>query len=156
MWYPLTEEGFSMRTLIALTVVSVLALGCATATPTQKGAVTGSAIGAGLGAIIGHQSGETGKGALIGAAAGGLAGGLLGDAMANQFCPTCGRTQFSNMTNCPVDGTPLRAKGAIPQTAQQQRAEDSLPKFCATCGRSYPASASYCAEDGTSLKQKTS
>lgn len=143
-----------MQRTLSLMGLSALILGCATATPTQKGALTGSAIGAGLGAIIGHQSGDTAEGALIGAAAGGLGGALLGDVMASQFCPTCGRDYFADQTHCPMDGTALRLKGAPPQTAQQQRVEDNLPKFCSTCGSSYPEGAAYCAEDGTALKVK--
>ena len=143
-----------MRTLISVGIVAFFVIGCATATPTQWGALAGSAIGAGLGAIIGHQSGDTGKGALIGAATGGLAGALIGDAMATQFCPTCGRDYFGGQTHCQLDGTQLRRKGAPARTQQQVQAQANLPKFCNTCGRSYPASASYCAEDGTALKEK--
>jgi len=144
-----------MKRVATFLVLCGFVLGCATATPTQKGAVAGSAIGAGLGAIIGHQSGEAGKGALIGAAAGGLGGALVGDAMATKFCPSCGRDYFSDQNNCPLDGAMLRAKGAPPQTAQQQSSETSLPKFCATCGRSYPEDKCYCPEDGAQLKNKT-
>ena len=144
-----------MRRLFVFAIVGFLAAGCATTTPTQKGALAGSAVGAGLGAIIGHQSGDAGKGALIGAAAGGLGGALLGDAMASRVCPTCGRDYFADQTHCPLDGAALRSKGAPPQTAQQQSVEGSLPKFCSVCGRSYPANATYCSEDGTQLKLKT-
>ena len=145
-----------MKKVVSVVVLGFLVVGCATATPTQKGAVAGSAIGAGLGAIIGHQSGDTAKGALVGAAAGGLGGALLGDAMATKFCPACGRDSFSDQTHCPLDGTPLRDKGALPQTNQQQQAQTSLPKFCPTCGRSYPENAAYCSEDGAALKAKQS
>jgi hypothetical protein len=138
-------------TLLALLVLSA---GCASATPTQKGALGGSAIGAGLGAMIGHQSGNTAEGALIGAAAGGLGGALLGDAMATQFCPTCGRDYFGDQTHCQIDGTALRHKGSPAQTAQQQQTEQSLPKFCSVCGKGYPMAASYCPADGTELKAK--
>lgn len=143
-----------MKKLIGFMALSMLALGCASATPTQKGAGTGALLGAGLGAIIGHQSGETAAGAAIGAAAGGLGGAVIGDAMATKFCPTCGRQETGGVNNCPVDGSVLRLKGAPAQTAQQQSTEESLPKFCATCGRNYPESKSYCAEDGTQLKSK--
>ncbi len=143
-----------MRKALSLFAVSVLAVGCASATPGQKGALGGSAVGAGLGAIIGHQSGHTAEGALIGAAAGGLGGALVGEAMATQFCPTCGRSYFSDQTHCQFDGTPLRSKGAPPQNTQQQQSQENFPKFCSVCGRSYPASATYCSEDGTALKTK--
>jgi len=146
-----------MRTFLPLGVVALLIAGCATATPTQKGAVTGSAIGAGLGAIIGHQSGETGEGALIGAAAGGLAGALIGDAMASQFCPSCGRDYLStDGPSCPLCGAALRPKGAPAQTAQQQQSEASLAKFCPTCGRGYGAEANNCSIDGSGLKTRHS
>ena len=96
------------RMLKGLLVLTVLLAGCASASPTQKGALGGSVIGAGLGAIIGHQSGHAGTGALIGAAAGGLAGGLAGDALASRFCSVCGRQYFSDQVSCSVDGSPLR------------------------------------------------
>ena len=143
-----------MRKLAMWVILGFVAMGCATTTPTQKGAVAGSAIGAGLGAIIGHQSGNAGKGALIGAAAGGLGGALIGDAAATKFCPTCGRQAFGDQTHCALDGTELRTKGAIPQTSQQQNTEVSLPMYCPACGRSYAAGSAYCAEDGTPLKEK--
>ncbi len=143
-----------MKNTMAVALLGFLVTGCATATPTQKGAVAGSAIGAGLGAIIGHQSGDTGKGALIGAAAGGLGGALIGDAAATKFCPTCGRDSFGDQTHCALDGTPLRTKGAPPQAEQQQGAQADLPKFCSDCGKSYAENATYCSEDGTALKSK--
>lgn len=147
-----------MRKYLVLVSVSVLAAGCASATPTQKGALGGSAIGAGLGAIIGHQSGHTAEGALIGAAAGGVGGALVGDAAATQFCPTCGRDYFGDQTHCQMDGTPLRHKGAPAQTSsaqpQQEPTQESLPKFCSSCGRSYSASTTYCPEDGSALKTR--
>ena len=143
-----------MRKYVSLAVLSFLVVGCATATPTQKGAVAGSALGAGLGAIIGHQSGNTAEGALIGAAAGGIGGALVGDAAASKFCPTCGRDYWSDQTHCQMDGTPLRSKGAPAQTSQQQQTQENLPKFCSTCGRSYTAGVTYCPEDGSALKSK--
>ena len=99
-----------MKTTLALLTLCIAAVGCASATPTQKGALGGSAIGAGLGAIIGHQSGHTAEGALIGAAAGGLGGALIGDAMATQFCPTCGRTYAASASYCDADGTALKSR----------------------------------------------
>ncbi len=145
-----------MKNFVGFLALCVLAMGCASATPTQQGALGGSAIGAGIGAIIGHQSGHTAEGALIGAAAGGLGGALVGDAMASKFCPTCGRQYTGGQNNCPLDGTALRMKGAPAQTTQQQSTETNLPKFCSVCGRSYPADKTYCSEDGTQLKQKQS
>lgn len=143
-----------MRNALTLLALLVFSTGCASTTPTQKGALGGSALGAGLGAIIGHQSGNTAEGALIGAAAGGLGGALIGDAMAGRFCPTCGRDYFNDQTHCQMDGTPLRSKGAPPQTAREQQSEQSLPKFCSACGKSYSASASFCPDCGTELKTK--
>ena len=145
-----------MKAFAYLAFVSFLVSGCATATPTQKGAVAGSAVGAGLGAIIGHQSGDTGKGALIGAAAGGLGGALLGDTVASKFCPTCGRDYLAtDPDHCPLDGAVLRSKGAPAQTAQQQQAQTSQPKFCPTCGGAFSQEATFCPKDGTELKQRS-
>ena len=65
--------------------LAVMAMGCETATPTQRGAAVGAGLGAVGGAIIGNQMhGQSGEGALIGAAAGGLAGALIGDGKAQQ------------------------------------------------------------------------
>jgi len=139
-----------------IVALCLLTAGCASASPTQKGAVAGSVLGAGLGAIIGHQSGDTGKGALVGAAAGGLTGALVGDAMAKKFCPTCGRNYFSSQSHCAVDGTLLKSQGAPAQTTQQQQAQESLPQFCSTCGRSFTADKTYCHVDGTQLQEKQS
>ena len=139
-------------------IFSILALalaGCATATPTQKGAVGGSMIGAGIGAIVGHQSGHAAEGALIGAAAGGLGGALVGDAMASQFCPTCGREYFADQTHCPMDGTPLRRKGAPARTAEQQKTQTAMSFFCPACGYQGEKEG-FCPNDGTKLKAKTS
>ena len=145
-----------MRKIVAVAALGFWVMGCASASPTQKGALGGSAIGAGLGAIIGHQSGHTAEGALIGAAAGGLGGALVGDAMGNRFCPTCGREYMSDVTHCPIDGTAVRMKGGPAETssAQQQSTEANLPKFCPVCGKSYAESVTYCSEDGTALKSK--
>ena len=143
-----------MKKTAGFVTLCLFAMGCASATPTQQGALGGSAIGAGLGAIIGHQSGHTAEGALIGAAAGGLGGAVIGDAMASKFCPTCGRQYTGGQNNCPLDGTALHMKGVPAQTAQQQNKETDLPKFCPKCGRNYPEDKSYCSEDGAELKQK--
>ena len=143
-----------MRKILSFAILTIWLTGCASASPTQKGAVGGSAIGAGIGAIIGHQSGNTVEGALIGAAAGGLGGALIGEAMSTQFCPTCGRSYTGGQTHCPLDGTALRTKGAPPQTAQQQNVETGLSKYCPACGRSYGDDKTYCSVDGTQLKQK--
>jgi hypothetical protein len=146
-----------MQHRVCLVVLSLAIAGCASATPTQKGAVTGSAIGAGLGAIIGHQSGDTAEGALIGAAAGGLAGALIGDAMATKFCAACGRDYLAGDNYCLQHNPPvaLQLKGAPAQTAQEQQVQAGLPKFCPTCGDNYPESASFCGKDGTALKTKS-
>lgn len=145
-----------MRAIVVLLALGIAVAGCASASPTQKGAVAGSVLGAGLGAIIGHQSGDAGKGALIGAAAGGLGGALVGDAMASKFCPTCGRNYFADQINCPLDGAALRSKGAPAQTAQQQQVETGLPMFCPSCGRDYADAAKHCSACGTALKAKQS
>lgn len=151
-----SRREFLMRAIVVLLALSIAVAGCASASPTQKGAVAGSVLGAGLGAIIGNQSGNAGKGALIGAAAGGLGGALIGDAMASKFCPTCGRNYFADQMNCPLDGAPLHSKGAPAQTTQQQQVETGLSKFCPSCGRGYHEEANHCSVDGTALKAKQS
>jgi surface antigen len=57
----------------------LLACGCASMTPTEKGVGTGGLIGAGTGALIGKATGNTGAGAVIGAGVGALTGGLIGN-----------------------------------------------------------------------------
>jgi len=150
--------------MISLLVGVLFILGCAEATPTQKGAGLGALVGAGAGAIIGHQSGHTGEGALIGAAAGGLGGALIGDATAGKFCPTCGAQYGNSYDVCPKDGTTLRYRGqsasagtaattAEPQV-QAQENDATLPKYCPVCGANYPDNIRYCSKDGTELRYK--
>ena len=115
----MTQIMMKEKILFVLLSLVLLATGCASTTPGQKGALMGSAAGAGLGAIIGHQAGRrTAEGAIIGAAAGGLGGALLGEAAASKFCPTCGRTYFADQMNCPMDGTLLQTKGNRAAPAQ--------------------------------------
>lgn len=73
--------------LIGLTVVAMLASGCADMSATQRGTATGAGVGAGLGAIIGATAGSggrAGKGALIGGAAGALIGNIWSNRMEQQ------------------------------------------------------------------------
>ncbi|HEX8614761.1 MAG TPA: OmpA family protein [Telluria sp.] len=73
--------------LIGLTVVAMMATGCADMSATQRGTATGAGVGAGLGAIIGATSGHggrAGKGALIGGAAGALIGNIWSNRMEQQ------------------------------------------------------------------------
>lgn len=97
-----------------IAIVGFIALiacaGCATSTPTQKGAGLGALIGAGTGAIIGHQQGKEVEGALIGGATGAAAGALIGDATATKFCPTCGANYSPSVEYCPKCGTELQLK----------------------------------------------
>ena len=68
----------SVVILICLFVfVPLLMGGCASMTPTQKGAVGGAAVGAIAGQLIGGNT----AGTLIGAGVGALGGALLNDAM---------------------------------------------------------------------------
>src|SRR3569623_1297108 len=58
-----------LRSVAAVTMVSVLLLGCASdgsMNRTQKGAAIGGASGAAVGGLIGSKKGKTGKGAVIG------------------------------------------------------------------------------------------
>ncbi len=68
-----------LKMIAAVITTAAVLTGCATATPAQRGAVTGGAIGAGAGAIIGHQSGHQGEGAIIGGLVGALTGALIGE-----------------------------------------------------------------------------
>lgn len=65
--------------LVAIAIISMVAIGC-TATTTQKGA----AVGAAAGALIGQAAGRDTKSTIIGAAAGGLTGALVGDTIQQQ------------------------------------------------------------------------
>ena len=69
---------------IALATASMLTVGCATMTKTQKGAVIGSAAGGTIGAVIGKKAGNTAVGAVIGGAIGGVAGAYIGRKMDRQ------------------------------------------------------------------------
>ncbi|NHZ81267.1 OmpA family protein [Massilia sp. CCM 8695] len=75
------------KSLIGITVVAMLATGCADMSPTQRGTATGAGVGAGLGAIIGATAGHgghAGKGAIIGGAAGALIGNIWSNRMEQQ------------------------------------------------------------------------
>ena len=67
-------------TLCVLISLAVTFGGCATATPTQRGAASGAAVGAITGQIIGKNS----KSTMIGAGVGALGGALLNDAQAQR------------------------------------------------------------------------
>jgi osmotically inducible lipoprotein OsmB len=70
----------AVKIMIAAVISSCLLAGCATATPTQKGAMTGAVVGGLAGQLIGGNTSAT----LIGAGAGALGGALLSDYKANQ------------------------------------------------------------------------
>ena len=79
----------SRRWLLAVTLVALVAAGCAQPmSTTQKGAAigtgVGAAVGAGLGQAIGGDTGGTLLGAGIGAVVGGLAGAGIGNYMEKQ------------------------------------------------------------------------
>ncbi len=102
-----------MRRFVGVLLIVSLAatlIGCASATPAQKGAGIGALLGAGTGAIIGHQKGKDVEGALIGGAAGAAAGALIGDATATKFCPDCGASFSADVKFCPKCGTELKLK----------------------------------------------
>jgi len=76
-----------LRSVAAVTMVSVLLLGCASdgsMNRTQKGAAIGGASGAAVGGLIGSKKGKTGKGAVIGGVAGAVLGGFVGQYMDRQ------------------------------------------------------------------------
>jgi hypothetical protein len=62
-------------------VASLCALGCETASHTDRGAILGGLGGAGVGALVGHATGHTGAGAAIGAGVGALTGAAVGSGM---------------------------------------------------------------------------
>ncbi len=64
---------------IALPVVS--AIGCQSASHTDRGALLGGLGGAGVGALVGSAVGKTGPGAAIGAGVGALTGAAIGNGM---------------------------------------------------------------------------
>jgi osmotically inducible lipoprotein OsmB len=70
----------AVKILIAAVVLPCLLVGCATATPTQKGAMKGAVVGGLAGQLIGGDTSAT----LIGAGAGALGGALLSDYRANK------------------------------------------------------------------------
>lgn len=75
------------KSLLGITVVAMMATGCADMSPTQRGTATGAGVGAGVGAIIGATSGHggrAGKGALIGGAAGAIIGNIWSNRMEQQ------------------------------------------------------------------------
>jgi len=75
-----------MKILSYLLIAAMLvtAVGCASMSNKQKGAVIGAGSGAAVGGAIGSQSGNTLLGAIIGAAVGGAAGAYIGDYMDDQ------------------------------------------------------------------------
>jgi outer membrane protein OmpA-like peptidoglycan-associated protein len=73
-----------MRKLTALALVLVLLVPLGCATRTQTGAVIGAGSGAVVGGAIGHAAGNTAVGAIVGAAVGGAAGAYIGNYMDKQ------------------------------------------------------------------------
>jgi outer membrane protein OmpA-like peptidoglycan-associated protein len=78
-----------MKTLIAVTAITVALSGCATNPDdpnrrTKTGAVTGAAAGAVAGAVVGNQSGNRDRGAAVGAVVGAAAGAVIGRRMDQQ------------------------------------------------------------------------
>ncbi len=74
----------SATALLTASVIPLGAVGCASMTKTQRGAVIGAAAGGAAGAVIGKASGSTAKGAILGAAVGGVAGAIIGAQMDKQ------------------------------------------------------------------------
>jgi outer membrane protein OmpA-like peptidoglycan-associated protein len=69
---------------ILVTAMVLGALGCASMSNKEKGAIIGAGSGAVIGGAIGSKSGNTAVGAIIGAAVGGAAGAIIGDYMDDQ------------------------------------------------------------------------
>jgi outer membrane protein OmpA-like peptidoglycan-associated protein len=74
------------KTFIVFLVFSftLLCMGCAEWSRTQKGAAIGAGAGGAVGALIGHRAGSTAVGALLGAVIGGAAGAYIGNYMDKQ------------------------------------------------------------------------
>lgn len=69
-------------TAVALAAfLSAGAVGCASMSDTEKGAIIGAATGAAVGGVIGKHQGSTTRGVIIGAAVGGAAGAIIGHQM---------------------------------------------------------------------------
>jgi len=76
-----------MKRIIVITLIAIIvlgAIGCASWTNKEKGAVIGATTGGVIGGLIGEVEGNTALGAIIGAAVGGLAGTWIGDYMDKQ------------------------------------------------------------------------
>ncbi len=75
-----------MKTISFILIAAMLlgAVGCASMSNKEKGAIIGAGSGAVIGGVIGSQSGNTAVGAIIGAAIGGAAGVIIGDYMDDQ------------------------------------------------------------------------
>jgi outer membrane protein OmpA-like peptidoglycan-associated protein len=69
-----------LLSLAVLTILSLLASGCAWSNK-AKGAVIGAGAGGAAGAVVGNATGSTVRGAIIGAAVGGTAGAVIGHQM---------------------------------------------------------------------------
>lgn len=72
------------KTALALAIVSMLLVSCASWNRAMTGGVIGAGAGGVLGGVIGHQMGNTAVGAIVGAAIGGSAGALIGHYMDKQ------------------------------------------------------------------------
>lgn len=96
----------SIKVMIVMGSVLILA-GCTT---TQKGTGIGAVSGAAIGGIIGHQSGHGAEGAAIGAGAGALGGYVVGEKMKGKFCPVGGEHYDSSVNFCPTHGVELQYK----------------------------------------------
>lgn len=64
--------------ILAISIISMAAAGCANMSETQKDTAKGAGIGAGVGAVVGAVAGG-GRGAAVGAAVGGTAGAIGGN-----------------------------------------------------------------------------
>ena len=72
------------RSVLTLTILSIVLSSCGTMNKTKKGAVIGTVGGGAIGAVVGKAAGNTVLGAIIGAAVGGTAGVLIGHKMDKQ------------------------------------------------------------------------
>lgn len=70
--------------LLVITAMLISAVGCASLSKKEKGALIGGTTGAVIGGFIGDKAGNTALGAIIGAAIGGAAGAYIGNYMDKQ------------------------------------------------------------------------
>ena len=70
--------------LLAVVLLALMLMSCASFSRKEKGAVIGASAGAVVGGVVGNNTGSTTRGAIIGAAVGGTVGAIIGHQMDQQ------------------------------------------------------------------------